>query len=634
MGSIIPFLRDRLTNIMSGKGTTVDRRVWGRYAFVPVDPAQAETSYRTSWIMRKVIDIPPFDMTREWRDWQAEGAIIEKLEAEESRLQLKAKCQRALVLSRLYGGGALIVGNGDSDPTQELRPESVKAGGLKYVQVLSRWQLSHGAMRMDPADPWFGMPEYFEITGGQANRTAIRLHPSRVIPFVGQRAPEGSYISPQSWFWGDPLMQSIEQAVKNADLAQDGFADLIDRSSVDILKIPQLTARAATAEFETQFQNRMAAANMGRSTYRMLAIDSEEEWDQLTVTWGGIPQVMESFILVVAGAADIPMTRLLGQSPKGLQSTGDGEERDYHSMLKARQGELLRPALERIDALLIPSALGNRPPDIYWEFAPFDQPNQKDSAEVEKTYAETLQAYATTGLLPDPALTAMAKNRIIESGLWPGSEKAFEEAEAAIAADPSLDPNNQDPGQLTTLEQRVGAMEQKGTITPAQKDALLTDAAPRTLYVQRKLVNAADVIAWAKGQGFETTLTADEMHVTVCYSRDPVDWMKVGEPWNQDDKGQLKIPPGGARMLDEFGSLQTATVLLFSSSALCWRHEEIARAGASYDFDEYQPHITITYDAPDALDLSKVEPYRGELVFGPEIFEEINDDWKAGVTEA
>jgi hypothetical protein len=45
---------------------------------------------------------------------------------------------------------------------------------------------------------------------------------------------------------------------------------------------------------------------------------------------------------VVAGAADIPLTRLLGQSPRGLQSTGDGEERDYHSMIKARQsGELL-----------------------------------------------------------------------------------------------------------------------------------------------------------------------------------------------------------------------------------------------------------------------------------------------------
>jgi hypothetical protein len=45
----------------------------------------------------------------------------------------------------------------------------------------------------------------------------------------------------------------------------------------------------------------------------------------------------------------------------------------------------------------------------------------------------------------------------------------------------------------------------------------------------------------------------------------------------------------------------------------------MVRNGASHDFDEYQPHVTITYEGSD-LDLSKVEPYRGELVFGPEIF--------------
>jgi hypothetical protein len=47
-------------------------------------------------------------------------------------------------------------------------------------------------------------------------------------------------------------MQSIQQAVKNADLAQDGFAALIDEAKLDILKIPDLTAQAATPEYETR----------------------------------------------------------------------------------------------------------------------------------------------------------------------------------------------------------------------------------------------------------------------------------------------------------------------------------------------------------------------------------------------
>jgi hypothetical protein len=86
-------------------------------------------------------------------------------------------------------------------------------------------------------------------------------------------------------------------------------------------------------------------------------------------------------------------------------------------------------------------------------------------------------------------------------------------------------------------------------------------------------------------------------------------------------------------MLDQFGGIKPATVLLFSSSSLCWRHEDMVSKGASHDFDDYVPHITLTYDAPADLDVSKIEPYQGELVFGPEIFSAIADDWKSSIEE-
>jgi hypothetical protein len=156
---------------------------------------------------------------------------------------------------------------------------------------------------------------------------------------------------------------------------------------------------------------------------------------------------------------------------------------------------------------------------------------------------------------------------------------------------------------------------------------------PRSLYVSRKLLNADAVIKWAKGQGFDTTVPADEMHVTVLYSRDPVDWMKMGQSWDQSDDGKLKVAPGGPRMLDRFGSMKDAVVLLFNSSSLSWRHQDMISNGASSDYADYAPHVTLSYDVADDFDLSKVEPYQGELIFGPEVFAEINDDWKSGIAE-
>jgi hypothetical protein len=41
MGRVLQ-LFDRLTNVMSGKGTSADRSTWSRYTFIACDPVQAE----------------------------------------------------------------------------------------------------------------------------------------------------------------------------------------------------------------------------------------------------------------------------------------------------------------------------------------------------------------------------------------------------------------------------------------------------------------------------------------------------------------------------------------------------------------------------------------------------------------
>lgn len=153
-------------------------------------------------------------------------------------------------------------------------------------------------------------------------------------------------------------------------------------------------------------------------------------------------------------------------------------------------------------------------------------------------------------------------------------------------------------------------------------------AAPRSLYVQRKLLNAAELIRWAKAQGFKTTTPAEEMHVTVTYSSAPVDWMAMGTTWNQD---RLVVPEGGPRLVEPLGD-KGAVVLLFRCPELEYRHDEMLERGASFDFPGYQPHVTITYDGA-GIDLDDVDPFTGELRFGPEIFEEINEDWKDGLVE-
>jgi High potential iron-sulfur protein len=148
---------------------------------------------------------------------------------------------------------------------------------------------------------------------------------------------------------------------------------------------------------------------------------------------------------------------------------------------------------------------------------------------------------------------------------------------------------------------------------------------PRTLYVNRPVTNAEDIIRWAKKQGFETALQPDDMHVTIAFSRAPVFWSAVGYGRNP-----ITVD-GGSRSLDRFGD-GDCVVLRFDSGVLCDRWLEIIGCGASWGYPSYQPHITISWNAPD-LDLTQIEPYTGPIELGPEEFSEVKDDWKDGVVE-
>lgn len=194
-------------------------------------------------------------------------------------------------------------------------------------------------------------------------------------------------------------------------------------------------------------------------------------------------------------------------------------------------------------------------------------------------------------------------------------EMTPERAGMLVRTEPATDPLDTDDDPPAGIEKRL---------YPGARTA---KAAPRTLYVQRKLINAAEFIAWAKAQGFETTTPDDDLHVTVTFSKRPVDWMMMGQ-----GPARLVVPEGGPRLVEPLGD-KGAVVLLFSDPVLTQRHDEMMDEGASWDFPSYQPHVTISYQTPAGLDLAKVEPYTGALIFGPELFSEVIEDWEKGISE-
>ena len=171
-------------------------------------------------------------------------------------------------------------------------------------------------------------------------------------------------------------------------------------------------------------------------------------------------------------------------------------------------------------------------------------------------------------------------------------------------------------GQLA----ETGGLLEPDLATPKKKRKL--KKGDKTLYIHRDLLNTDDFIAWAKGQGFKTTVPVDDMHVTLCYSKTPVDWAAMG-----DDLAEVTVM-AGPRAIHQFN--KGAVVLEFESEELRERNAELLANGVTTDFPEFHSHVTITYDLPEGLVVATIEPYHGPLIFGPEIFKEIKGKgWSA-----
>lgn len=584
-------LSDGLINCVTGAGTAADKLSYAFYGVRYITAQEVDASYRTSGLSRKVHDLPPSEMTREWRLWQADIDDVTKIEREEKRLKLRDKAREALLLARMHGGALIVMGLAGS-PNRDVRAPSK----IRYVHVFNKESVSLGEIDTDMESPYFGEPSYYEVNG-------VRVHPSRCIPVVGQKIPRGSATDSVS-FWGDPLLMSIESAVKNADSTAQNIAAMVQEAKVDIVGIPGLTNNLMSREYEQALMKRMQAVALFQSSFNVKVLDSAvkggegEKWETRQLSFSGLPEVQKSFNITLSAVVDIPYTRLFGESAGGLNSSGQNEQRDFERMIRAKQDTELRPILERMDDHLIMTALGNVPDDVNWRFAPLSTLDEVEAADVDHKNAQTWKVLAETGAVPTEVIFEGIKSQLIESGRHSGVEAAYADANADLDIDP------------------IDAPEEAQT---------LTDAAPRPLYVQRKLKNTNEFTKWAKDQGFNDLTPDNELHVTVLYSREAVDWMAMGETWNGNDKGEITVQPGGARLVEPLGD-KGAIVLLFNSSELAWRHSEMVRNGASHDYPDYQPHVTITYSGTD-VDLSKVEPYRGKLVFGPEIFEELNLDW-------
>ncbi len=593
--SVVQRISDGLVNIVANLGTGRDKAAHTKYYAECLAPSELLSIYRSSWLAAAMVNYPAEDATRKWRFWRAEADQISKIEALEKKLGLKSLVQDALVAARLYGGSAIYINVAGQDQTEPLVPGKE----IRSLVVLSRHNLSAEATVRDIESPYYGRPEFYTLST-QGDPTPVRIHASRLVVFLGVKLPGDPHVANQGW--GDSVLQATIEAVRQTDSTMANIASLVFEAKIDVLKFEGFADMLA-ANKDAAVTRRLQSQAAMKGINGAVVIDMKDDYQQKNASFSGLTEVAAKFQENAAGAAKMPVTRIYGRAAAGLSGSGDGDERVYFDRIGHEQATSMAPALAMLDECIITQALGRRPPEIYYEWAPLRQLTEEERADIFVKTATAARSIAGTNageLIPLYALSDSLVNELIEQGVLPGLEQAIK--------------------TYGTLAEEDVLIE--GQTAPALP---VGDAAPMTLYVSRRVTNAAAILKHYADQGVKGLLAASDMHVTVTYSRNPVNWMEMGESWNSD----ITVPAGGARISEAFGPEKDTLVLSFVSSDLTWRHEAMVEKGATWDWPDYQPHVSISYDFDG--DAESIDPWRGEITLGPEIFEQLDEDWRSGV---
>jgi phage-related protein (TIGR01555 family) len=374
---------------------------------------------------------------------------------------------QGLTRARLFGGAALIIGIDGQDFDDELDPDSVGKDDLVFVHAVSRWEIETGPLMLDITSPWYGEPSYYKRTNtlntpneklnpplepsglGYEPGSTLVIHPSRVVRLIGLEYPD-VYSSMDSW--GDSVLQPVADAIKAAGLVNSSIAAMIAEAKLDVIKVPGLIESLSTDAGTEQLRSRFSFTMAAKSTVNTTLIDSNEEWQRIALQFGNMDAVMGMYLNIAAGAADIPATRLLGRSPDGMNATGASDLRNYYDRLSSDQKVRVQPALERLDEVLIRSALGSRPEEIHYTWDSLWQIDDEQKATIALQKTQAFKLEVDMALFNPEVLREVRANQLIEDAVYPGLEAAIDEH--------GIEPDEDEHDQLDLQmkKQQVAAM--------------------------------------------------------------------------------------------------------------------------------------------------------------------------------
>lgn len=408
------FKTDSWQNVLTGMGTSRDKRT-GSYAQGDLlTYSDLIELYRSDDIISRIIDMPADEMVREWFDvvipddkesGELIGAKLDDLHAQEV-------CKQAIRASDLFGGGIVLIGVNDgaslSEPLDITRVKSVD-----FLNWFDSSEVVAVSWQNNPAAKDFGCPLTYDITpralGSGASSLLSNVHHSRLLIFTRPVISRDSLIRSKTFGvgFGESVLLPLYSVIRDYGSTWGSIGHLLQDFSQSVFKFAGL-AEALMTDNASAVRTRLETMDMQRSTMRSILLDKDDEFQRMATPLTGLPELVQQFGYRIAAAAKMPVSLLLGQSPTGLNATGESDVRWFYDHIKRRQDQELKPQIEKLVKILMgasDSPTKGEPDNWSIRFDPLWQMTDQQKADVRLKMAQTDQVYLQNGVLSPEEVT-------------------------------------------------------------------------------------------------------------------------------------------------------------------------------------------------------------------------------------
>ena len=389
---------DGWMNLLTGLGVSgKDKRMGLEAEWSRMDQSTAESTYAVDDIAATVVDLLPDEAFREgFKLKNIDKDVESKIHEQFERLEAFEKMNEAWKLARIYGGaGVLMIVDDGLDLSEPLQIEKVRS--IKNLVVFNRWELVASYIQRDITMPDFGMPISYRVSPQSTASTFYQeIHASRILRFDGTKLTRRQFVANN--YWGDSILTRLLNALKNYNSVHDSAASALQDFNVDVFKLKNLAELVASGQ-ESQIKTRIDIANLSKSVNRAMLIDLDETYETKSRPLTGVTDILNKADERLTAASRTPHTLLLGQSPSGMNATGNSEERNWYNYVRSQQELVLKKKLNLLFQLIEKTIGVEFTKTFSWEFKPLWQETEKQKAETRLIQAQTDRIYLDTGVL-------------------------------------------------------------------------------------------------------------------------------------------------------------------------------------------------------------------------------------------